>query len=467
MTSELLNTRGALHHKYNEFDAALWHYNAALEKNPNYEDAIVNYAAVLLSLRQFKSALLVSRQAARLYPNNIVAQANYAKALMFCGKFEESCLQHKVALRLNSSSIPNWYDYALLLSHLNRWGEAIDAFDKILELDAGEEVTDLDDPAFNLRKSLIQDRTISKMAVGPFPDSLEEYVQQTEGSENIKDKFVEGIPLWRGEPIKGKRVFVYGWGGYGDAIMCLRFLNNLKALGADITVAVNHLLYRLVAREGYKMYEWTEPLPVPSERFDYRAQLMWLPKPLGITKELIDPMPFLSAKPSVDIGPDGFRVGICWASGSHNFRVNWRRRYCPLELLITQLLELEIPDIRLVSLQKEIPLRDIYNLGLEGFIHVPMLEDFADTADVIKGLDLVIDVDSAVGHLAGALGVPVIMMGLYTRCWRWWNKYNGLPWYRNFFLADQPSPGDWVGAVKKASSLVYDASRYRVRSATI
>ncbi len=136
------------------------------------------------------------------------------------------------------------------------------------------------------------------------------------------------------------------------------------------------------------------------------------------------------------------RVGICWESGDHSPALRRRIRTVPLELFFPIS---EIPGVRLVSLQKSNAQSDILRLGAETFIFDPMsqVEDFYDTASIIQSLDLVISVDSAVAHLAGALGKPTLMLGPFTRCWRWWDETTGLPWYRNFEIIQQENPWDW------------------------
>jgi len=109
----------------------------------------------------------------------------------------------------------------------------------------------------------------------------------------------------------------------------------------------------------------------------------------------------------------------------------------------------------LISLQKGDPEKDILNLGAESFIFDPMprCEDWEDTASVVAGLDLIISVDSAVAHIAGAMSKPCIMLSPFTRCWRWWNIPNGLPWYNNMTILKQEEKGSWETAMAEAIDL--------------
>jgi hypothetical protein len=131
----------------------------------------------------------------------------------------------------------------------------------------------------------------------------------------------------------------------------------------------------------------------------------------------------------------------------------------PLQLLFPLS---ELPGVRLVSLQKDSPAKDILNLGAEGFIHDAMAKcgDFADTAKVISGLDLVIGVDSAVVHLSGALGIPTIMLGPHVRCWRWWGGDTGWPWYKDFKIFRQIEWGSWDKTIEPMIDYVEDQVNY-------
>jgi ADP-heptose:LPS heptosyltransferase len=84
-------------------------------------------------------------------------------------------------------------------------------------------------------------------------------------------------------------------------------------------------------------------------------------------------------------------------------------------------------------------------------------ENFAITADYIANLDLVISVDSAVAHIAGAIGKPCLMLSPYTRCWRWWGKSHGWPWYNRMAVYYQSENGNWDSAMKKVISAVREA----------
>ena len=194
----------------------------------------------------------------------------------------------------------------------------------------------------------------------------------------------------------------------------------------------------------------------PTE-FDYHTPLLSTMRWLGIkTQSEINAEPYLTGDPMncpVTLPETRFKIGVCWASGNHGPALMERRRVVPL----TQFLPMsEIPEVSLISLQVGQESKEIVARGMEGIVFdfAHRLEDFSITADVISRLDLVISVDSAVAHLAGALGKPCMMLSPYTRCWRWWNLTSGWPWYERMGVFRQSENGTWTEAMKHVTKRV-------------
>jgi hypothetical protein len=191
-----------------------------------------------------------------------------------------------------------------------------------------------------------------------------------------------------------------------------------------------------------------------AEAYDYHTPMLSLMRWLNIKdSRQIDARPYLKADPLRAPGelPDAlFKVGICWASGNHSPSMRERRRVVPLPAFLPMS---EIPNVSLVSLQVGPESADIAHNGMEGIVFdlTHRLEDFAATADLIARLNLVISVDSAVAHLAGALGKPTLMLSPYTRCWRWWNKTSGWPWYERMAVFSQGQDGTWDEAIYRVT----------------
>lgn len=187
---------------------------------------------------------------------------------------------------------------------------------------------------------------------------------------------------------------------------------------------------------------------------------MSLPHAVGTTRETIPATtPYLTADPA-DVahwrerlaGLAGLRVGLCWAGGrSDNLSkiVVDRRRSITLDTLAPLG---EISGVQFISLQKGAPAAEAARppQGMELRDFTEDLHDFADTAALINNLDLVISVDTAVAHLAGALGTPVWVLNRFDTCFRWPRDRDDSPWYPSLRQFRQPTPGDWHSVVGRA-----------------
>jgi len=155
-----------------------------------------------------------------------------------------------------------------------------------------------------------------------------------------------------------------------------------------------------------------------------------------------------SAKIDAFLAPAARRlkVGLVW-SGSVTFKNNRNRA----TTLRTFLPLLETPGVAFISLQKGLPIAELHGSGCRGLIMDadPVLDDFADTAALLERLDLVIMTDSAVAHLAGALGRPVWVLLCYAADWRWLSERDDSPWYPSMRLYRQKTPGRWDDVIAR------------------
>jgi Tfp pilus assembly protein PilF len=255
-------------------------------------------------------------------------------------------------------------------------------------------------------------------------------------------------PYWAGEDVKGKTVLLFAEQGHGDEIMSLRLAASVKKMGARVIVCVRPPLWRiarcLTETIGIDavtiMYD-----PLPWEP-DYQCALLDVPHFCGLTPETIpfkdkylkpSPRPYDSIK-----FPDGFKVGICWASGVRPLQPAadplTRAKTIPLEFLS----ELARPGVVLVSLQQSH--RDYPLLEKLGAINpMPGVQDFDDTAFIINQLDLVVTVDTAVAHLAGALGKPVWNLVRFDAMWPYGGHGKRTCWYDSMRIYRQSKVADW------------------------
>jgi hypothetical protein len=264
-----------------------------------------------------------------------------------------------------------------------------------------------------------------------------------------------GEPWLGGTPIAGKTIFLQAEQGFGDTLHFIRYAPLLAAQGARVAAAVPAPLKPLIATmANVTALADGDAQPVA----DLHCPIMSLPLAFGTELATIPAnVPYLSA-PSECIAywrerlpaPTRRRVGLVWA-GSAGFEGD-RRRSMPFAGLSEKLAPLVAADgITFVGLQRDVPPRDVAAVGAaRNLFNVgPQLRDFADTAAVVSLLDLVIGVDTAVVHLAGAMAKPVWVMLPFSPDFRWLLDRADSPWYPTARLFRQPAPGDWTSVIAR------------------
>ena len=263
-------------------------------------------------------------------------------------------------------------------------------------------------------------------------------------------------PLWTGQDLRGKTLLLREEQGFGDTIQFIRYAPRLQALGATVLLRVRAAMESL-ARSFPGIDRVLGP-DDPTPEFDYYIHPLSVPRVLGTELASIPAeIPYLYAdparverwRPKLE-GKKGLRVGLVWAGSPEH--PGDRYRSMSLDTLASLA---ELRGVCFVSLQKGLPAEQAKEPppGLEVANLGPELEDFCDTAAVISQLDLVICVDTAVGHLAGALGKPVWLMLQQPPDFRWMADREDSPWYPTVRLFRQRRRGDWdevVGRVKAA-----------------
>jgi hypothetical protein len=270
-------------------------------------------------------------------------------------------------------------------------------------------------------------------------------------------------PAWNGMRLPGKRLLIIGDQGFGDTIQFSRYIPMAAERCGEVAFAcVNDLLRIMRGIPGIAHIEsrWNKMPP-----HNCHVLLSSLPMLFGTRVETIPaPTPYLAADPE-DVAawkqrldaliPAGTRrVGLVWAGRPTH--PNDRRR----SMRLADLAPLAaVERVSFVSLQKPLPARDRLD-AFPGIIDVSAeLTDFAQTAAALMNLDLVISVDSAVGHLAGALGRPAWLM-LASPCdWRWMHGREDSPWYPSLRLFRQSTPGNWAEVVARVATVLRSPPR--------
>ncbi|WP_448662906.1 tetratricopeptide repeat protein [Sphingomonas sp. CJ20] len=266
-----------------------------------------------------------------------------------------------------------------------------------------------------------------------------------------------GKPEWCGDSIDGRTILVYFEQGLGDSVQFARYFPVLKAMGAQTIFLCQPELATLLARvPGIdRLIAVGDPLP----DFDCHTSLMSLPNRLGTTVATIPGgIPYLSAAPDLArwwarrMPGEGLRVGIHW-------QARGPERSIPTAALAPLA---AIPDVRLYSLQPEAGAERAL-LGEMGIVVreeiAPERTSFEDTAGMLANLDLAVCCDSSVAHIAGAMGVPVLMILPWLGDWRWMMDRDATPWYPRTRLFRSPSRGDWDAPIRAAASAIAAAGR--------
>jgi hypothetical protein len=318
---------------------------------------------------------------------------------------------------------------------------AIECFDKSLEHKPGN-------------VDVLWDRSLTRLVMGDFERGWPEYEIRWRLKHNPPRRFP--FPLWEGQEDRRLSLLVHHEQGLGDTIHFCRYLPMVAPKVGRLVFECQAELARLMGT-----------LPgvaevIPSGRqappCDYHVPLLNIPRYFNTTFGNIPAeVPYLRA-PDGTVTPTIQRaagtklaVGIVWAGKpSHN---NDKNRSTALERFLTLA---DLPGVSLYSLQKGLRTADIQTLGAQALIQDvgSKLTDFAETAALLPQLDLLVSVDTAVVHLAGALGVPTFVLMPYTPDWRWLRGRDDTPWYPTLRLFRQTKPREWDSVFDRVRAAV-------------
>ena len=260
-------------------------------------------------------------------------------------------------------------------------------------------------------------------------------------------------PRWKGEDLKDKTILVVGEQGHGDNIQFCRFLFNLHAAGAKVLFQTTEGLIPLLSSSG--VLSWIGRYSDEPPEFDYWIPIMSLPGVLGVTIENL-PKQVQYINPAADkhaawlklLGPKKrMRVGFSW-SGRRDAWLN-NHKGMPFKTML-ELIK-NNPQYEWINLQVDVTDEEDQALADAGVTRYPgSVQSFADTAGLIAALDVVLSVDTAVAHLAAAMGRPTwLMLQWFATDWRWMLDRDSSPWYSTLRIFRQPSMGDWTSVTKK------------------
>jgi tetratricopeptide (TPR) repeat protein len=436
---EAHNSLGHVLRDQGKLDEAVARYRAAIELRPDFAEAHTGLADALQQQENLEEAIASYRRALDLKPDYPDALNGLGAAVRELGQLEQAvaCFRTAVDLRPDFPEAHVNLGNALLQQDTpERTHNAVACFRRALHFRM-----DYPDGHLSLAMALLSQ---GNMAEGW---EEHEWRWKTPQMRMARQDFPQ--PQWHGEPAEGRTLLITAEGGFGDTLQFCRYAPLAAARGLRVIMVVPTPLVRLLTGlQGVdRVIAHNEPLP----EFDLQCPMLSLPLALGTNLETVPgASPYLHAdKALVAVWRERLaamtnqdpRVGLVWAGNprAHSPRrlaVDRRRSLAPEKLKHL----FAVTRLHFFSLQKDGP------LAPEGTRMTNLMDeigDFADTAALIANLELIISVDTAVAHLAAALGKPVWLLDRFDPCWRWLSGRRDSPWYPTLRLYRQPHPGDW------------------------
>lgn len=424
------------------FDAAEAAFREALRLNPNHHDAHGNLGNALAGAGRHRQAVECFRQVLSLQPNVAPNLYNLARSLAALGHYDEAVTQFRAALAYAGNAPPDRLaDVVAGLCHAlidqERYPEALVACRDVPPQLYGHPVVEWNE-------------SLTRLMLGEYRTGWRLYESRFRVPEHDPPR--PGAQVLDLAAVAGKRVLVFGEQGRGDAIQFARYLPLLAARGAQVIAEVYPELQALFATiEGVTQVVGPDDATPPH---DLLTPLLSLPLAFG-TEVVSIPAAMSYLSPSADrvedwaarLGPHRRpRVGLCWWGAQHI-----PKRSIPATLL-TPLLARQ--DLEFHAVQKDIMPSDADWLERhpDVQVHAAALRDLADTAALLARMDLVISIDTAVAHLAGAIGRPVWILLPSSPDWRWFPDREDSPWYPTARLFRQRRRGDWAEVVQRVAA---------------
>jgi tetratricopeptide (TPR) repeat protein len=437
--AEAHHNRGVALTRLGRADEALAAFDQALAARPDYPAALNHRGVALAALERAEEALAAYDRALALAPRYAQAENHRAMALLDLDRPAEALQSAERAVALAPGMADAWYHRGNALRELGRHAEAAESYERAIS----------HEPAHASAHWNLAD---SRLLTGDFERGWEQFEWRWHlpARRHARRDFAQ--PRWTGaEPVEGRTLLLHAELGLGDTLQFCRFATEVARRGARVVLeAQAPLLPLLRTLEGVDtLVARGDPLPA----FDLHCPLMSLPLALRTRMETIPAhVPYLEADPArveawgERLGPARApRVGLAW-SGSRGLRNDKR------SATLAHVLPLLRPGIEWVSLQKDVTAADAALLAAHPAIRdaSEQLTDFAETAALVRLLDLVITVDTSVAHVPGALGRPVwILLPHVPHDWRWLLDRDDSVWYPTARLFRQPGAGDWASVVRR------------------
>jgi tetratricopeptide (TPR) repeat protein len=431
--AEAHNNLGVVLQEQGRVDEAAAHYREALRLKPNFAQALKNVGAIQLQQANVADAVSYLEQTVRVAPKYADAHSELGNALAEQGRLAEAEGQLREAVRLRPNQAETLNNLAVVLGKQGKWNDAVATFRDALQVDPNHGWIH-----YGLGAHLL--------LLGNFEEGWPEYEWRWRTREFTPRPFHQ--PRWDGGPLDGKVILLHAEQGLGDTLQFIRYAPLVKESGAKVVVECQSSLVDVLAQTPGIDTLLAEGTSLPP--FDVYAPLLSLPAifetdvasiPVDVPYVFADAARVERWRDEIEAAT-GFKIGIAW-KGRPTHQRDRERSVSPEAMAPLA----AVSGVRVFSLQVGPGREQLTTLGSR----LPItdlggrfdLASFADAAAAIKNLDLIITVDTALAHLAGAMNVPVWVALPFAPDWRWQLGREDSPWYPSMRLFRQPMPGDW------------------------
>lgn len=456
-----LGERGLRHFAAGQLEAAESDFRQAWALDPGYAEMPYNLALLADTRGERDAAVAWFRDAITLRPTFAEAHFNLATVLAESDDPASALVAYQTAESLGADFKGARIGRGWAHFELEEFDAALECFESVLA-QAPEH------PEARLGRSFVL------FKCGRYAEAFADYESRFDTADFAAPHRSLPGPSWKGEDPAGKTVVVVAEQGFGDTLQFARYAPLLAARGARVALVVQPPLRTLVATlPGVEVFASGETPPP----YHCHAPLLSLPHLLGAPHIIPAEAPYFQPDPqrvahwrSRLAALPGLRVGLVWAGSSHpefpgGYRPD-RRRSLPLRQFAPLA---QVPEVSFVSLQKNERAAEAHapDAPLAITDWTAELSDFSDTAALVAALDLVISVDTAVAHLAGALARPVWILSRHGGCWRWLPAQEHSPWYPTARVFHQPSRWDWDSVVARVAEALREFTAQRALHAPV
>mgnify|MGYP001158641274 CR=1 FL=1 len=421
-----------------QIEAAIKHLETACESPKAAPPTYANLGSAYSLMGRTKDAISAFQKGLNIDSSNANCHINLAIISRNSGNLDNALYHAEEAISSSPEDTGAHNVRGTVLKEMARDTDALESFQYALSKNAGFAPAQINRGFIHLRAGKWRDG---------FKD-LEARWRDPSYANLPKDL---NCPMWDGSDLSGKHIILYHEQGFGDTIQYFRFSNKIIEMGGEVSMLVQPELNRLlVSQNRTKIAKSKDEI---SKKADCFAPLLSLPFLLGINSpKQISGKPYIKAPNLSKNDPSSikkeklFYVGVNW-TGASGHKEDHKRSLDPYLLSGLE----KVDGIQIVDCNF-----DKSSISPEFLNDVPKLRkfssDFADTADFIKIFDLVITVDTALGHLAGSMGVNCWVLLPYASDWRWLTQRDDSPWYRSVRLFRQKEIGEWSDVISSVEA---------------